>query len=130
LHRQPTAKEQLEWVTEPGFDASGLDLSAANALGKALSHLETVRFTQYDGEIPAFTGLLRPRLTATVKLDETEPVHVLRIGHPASQGLIYAAEGTSSAGPVFLLPAPAWDSLIQSGERFEPFPKDVFAPAR
>ena len=130
MHRQPTTKEQLEWINEPGSDATGIDLSAANALGKALSHLETVRFTQYDGEIPAYTGLLRPRLTATVKLDEAESVRVLRIGHPASPGLIFAAEGESSSGPIFLLPATAWDSLIQSGERFEPFPKDVFAPAR
>jgi hypothetical protein len=130
VHRQATAKEQLEWINEPGSDASGIDLSAANALGKALSHLETVRFTQYEGEIPAFTGLLNPRLTATIKLDENEAIRVLRIGHPASPGVTFAAEGTSSSGPVFLVPAPAWDSLIQSGERFAPFPTNVFAPAR
>jgi Domain of unknown function (DUF4340) len=130
VHRQPTAKGQLEWVAEPGSDANGIDLSAASALTKALSHLETVHFTQYDGEIPAFTGLTRPRLTATVKLEESQPARVLRIGHAASPGLIYAAEGTADSGPVFLLPGPSWDSLIRSGERFEPFPKDVFAPAR
>ena len=129
VHRQPTAKGQLEWVDQPGFDANGIDLSAANALGKVLAHLETVRFTQYDGEIPAYTGLLRPRLTVTVKLGENEPERVVRIGHAASAGLMYAALGTSDSGPVFLLPSPAWDSLIQSGERFAEFPKDVFAPA-
>lgn len=129
LHRQPTAKEPLEWVDQPGSDSRGIDLSAASALAKALSHLETVRFTQYNGEIAAFTGLLRPRLTATVRFEENQPVRVLRIGHAAAPGLIYAAEGTTDSGPVFLLPAPSWDSLIQSGERFEPFPKDVFAPA-
>ena len=129
-HRQPTAKGQLEWVNEPGVDATGIDLSAAGALVKALSHLETVRFTQYDGEIPAYTGLIHPRLTATVKFEENQPVRVLRIGHAASPGLIYAAEGTADSGPVFLLPAPSWDSLIRSGEQLVDFPANVFAPAR
>jgi hypothetical protein len=130
VHRQPTAKGQLEWVEEPGSDAQGIDLSAASALAKALSHLETVHFTQYAGEIPAVTGLVSPRFIATVKLEDNQPARVLRIGHAASPGLIYAAEGTADSGPVFLLPAPSWDSLIRSGERFNSFPKDVFAPAR
>jgi hypothetical protein len=44
-------------------------------------------------------------------------------------GFLYAAEGTSSSGPVFLLANLAWDALIASGERFDPLPADVFAPA-
>ncbi len=130
LHRQPTAKGQLDWVPEPASGAAGLDISAVSALGKALSHLETVRYLQYGGEIPTFTGLLRPRFTATVKFDDNTPDRVLRIGHDTGSGLIFAAEGTTDSGPVFLLPAASWASLIQSGEQFPPLPKDLFAPAR
>ena len=32
------------------------------------------------------------------------------------------------SGAVFLLPAAAWDALIQSGEKFNPLPANVFAP--
>ena len=52
-----------------------------------------------------------------------------RIGDPASDGLVFAAEGSGRSGPVFLLPAMSWNALIQSGERFEPLPDNVFAPA-
>ena len=127
-HRQPTAKGQLEWVEETSTDARGIDLSAANALADAVSHLETVRYVQYDGEIQPFTGLTHPRLTVTVKLGANEPDRIIRVGHAASPGLIYAAEGMSLNGPVFLLPAGSWDALIKSGQRLPPFPDDVFAP--
>ncbi len=129
LHRPTTAKGQVEWIEEPGSDAKGIDLSSANALAAALSHLETIRFAQYDGEIQAYTGLLRPRFTVAVKVGENQPDRVVRIGHAAAPDLIYAAEGKAESGPVFLLPAGAWDSFIQSGERFDPLPKDVFTPA-
>ncbi len=128
-HRQPATKGQLEWVDEPGTDSSGIDLSAAGALARALSHLEAARYAQYDGEIQPFTGLVHPRLTAAVKLGDNEPDRIIRIGHAAAPGLIFAAEGTSPRGPVFLLPAGSWEALIQSGQRLSPLPNDVFAPA-
>ena len=127
-HRQPTAKGQLEWIDEPGSDSGGIDLSAAGPLVKALAHLETTRYSQYEGEIEPFTGLVKPRLTVAVKLGENEPDRVVRIGFAAAPGLIYAALGTSPSGPVFLLPSVSWDAFIQSGERLPPIPKDVFAP--
>jgi Domain of unknown function (DUF4340) len=127
--RTPTAKGQSEWVDEPNSDASGLDQSRISALVKALSQLETTRFVQYDGAIEPYTGLHRPRLTAEVMLSAAEPTRVLRIGYPTNDGHVFAAEGTSGAGPVFLLPGAAWDALIQSGERFAPLPANVFAPA-
>ena len=127
IARRPT-KGQLEWVDEPGTDARGIDLSAVGALAEAVSHLETVRFLQYDGEIQPYTGLIHPRLTVAVKLGANEPDRIIRVGHAASPGLIYAAEGMSLNGPVFLLPAGSWDALIKSGQRLPPFPDDVFAP--
>jgi hypothetical protein len=84
---------------------------------------------QYDGEIPPYTGLHNPRLTVEVVLSAVEPTRILRIGYATNEGHVFAAEGTSGAGPVFLLPAGAWDALIQSGERFNPLPANVFAPA-
>ena len=96
-HRPPAAKGQLEWVDEPGTDASGIDLSAAGALAKALSHLEAVRYAQYDGEIQPFTGLAHPRLTAAVKLGDNEPDRIIRIGHPAAPGLDLCCPGDVSA---------------------------------
>jgi hypothetical protein len=122
-------KGQTEWINEPGSDAAGIDQSRVQPLVKALSQLETLRFLQYDDEIPPGTGLLRPRLTVEVELGSPAATRVLRIGYPAMDGFLYAAEGTSSSGPVFLLANLAWDALIASGERFDPLPADVFAPA-
>ena len=87
-----------------------------------------IRFVQYDGEIQPYTGLYRPRLTVEVMLSSAEPTRVRQIGDPTGDGHVFAAEGTSGSGPVFLLPAGAWDALIQSGERFNPLPANVFAP--
>ena len=127
--RTETAKGQPEWVSEPGSDAGGIDLSRATALVTALSHLETSRYAQYSGDIEPFTGLTRPRLTIEVKLGPDEEPRVLRIGDPTVDGQVLAAEGSARSGPVFLLPAPSWNALIESGERFEPLPENVFAPA-
>ena len=104
-HRSQSPKGQPDWVDEPGFDATGIDQSRVSALVKALSQLEAVRFVQYDGEIPPYTGLHRPRLTVEVMLSAVEPTRVLRIGYPTNEGHVFAAEGTSGTGPVFLLPA-------------------------
>jgi hypothetical protein len=127
--RAHAAKGQLEWVNEPGSDAAGIDQSRIMHLVKALSQLETLRFVQYDGEIPPATGLLRPRLTVQVELGSPAAARVLRIGYPTNDGYVFAAEGTASSGPVFLLTGVAWDALIASGERFNPLPVNVFAPA-
>jgi hypothetical protein len=127
--RSQATKGQTQWVDEPGSDAAGIDQSRITPLVKALSQLETLRFLQYDGEIPPATGLLRPRLTVEVEQDPPAATRVLRIGYPTNDGYVLAAEGTSSSGPVFLLASVAWDALIASGERSSPLPANVFAPA-
>jgi hypothetical protein len=129
-HRAASPAGQLEWVDEPGFDAKGIDVSGIGPLVKALSHLETLRYLQYEGAIPAHTGLLRPRLVVEVELGKDESARKLRIGHTANGAVVFAAEGTADSGPVFVLPARSWDTLISSGERYPPFPKNVFAPTR
>jgi len=122
-------KGQPEWVDEPNQDTRGIDLSMTGALVNGMSQLQTPRFTQYEGLIPAYTGLLRPRLVVEISLGREEPPSALRIGDTVGE-LIFGAEGTASSGPVFLLPATAWDALIMSGERFDTLPANVFAPAR
>jgi hypothetical protein len=129
-HRVPSPKGQLEWVDEPNFDARGIDVSSIAALVRALSHLETLRYLQYDGEIPAHTGLHRPRLVIDVDLGKDEPARKLRIGNTANGAVVFATGGTGDSGPVFVLPATSWDNLIKSGERYPPFPENVFAPSR
>ena len=58
-----------------------------------------------------------------------QPPRVLRIGDPTNDGWSSPPKGRPGSGPVFLLPALAWNALIESGERFEPLPENVFAPA-
>src|SRR5262249_9896436 len=104
--------------------------SSATALVKALSHLETIRFLQYSGDIPPFTGLTRPRLVVEVDLGPETAPRIVRIGDSTSTGLVYAAEGSAQSGSVFFLPAGSWNALISSGEGSEPLPTNVFAPAQ
>ena len=94
-----------------------------------MAQLQTTRFTQYEGPIPSYTGLLRPRLVVEVSLGQEETPRVLRIGDTISE-MVFAAEGTARSGPVFFLPARAWDALIKSGERLHTLPTNVFAPAQ
>jgi hypothetical protein len=129
-HRPPQARGQVEWVPEPGTDAEGIDLSRIGSLVQTLSRLETTRFIQYEGPIPPDTGLARPRLTVEVTLGAKDPKQVVRIGSNSDDGNVCAATGTGSSGAVFFLPAPPWNELIRSGERFPPLPDDVFAPAQ
>jgi hypothetical protein len=128
-YRTPEKRGQIEWVPEPGSDIEGIDLSRIGSLVQTLSQLQTLRFIQYEGAIPADTGLLRPRLKVEVTLGAKDPVQILRIGDNAGDGLVCAATNTGLSGPAFLLPGPSWNELIRAGERFAPLPDDVFAPA-
>jgi len=127
--RSQPPKGQPEWVDEPNSDARGVDLSLTGALVNGMAQLQTLRFSQYEGPIPSYTGLLRPKLVVEVSLGREEPPRILRIGDTFNE-MIFAAEGTARSGPVFFLPAKAWDALIKSGERFDTLPANVFAPAR
>jgi hypothetical protein len=130
LRRRPTAtRGQVEWVPEPGTDADRIDLSRISALVRTMSQLQTARFLQYDGELPIVAGLSHPRFRVEVSFGDKDPDQVLRIGAPTDDGNVCGAVGTGESGPAFLLPAPPWNELIQSGERYDPIPDDPFAPA-
>ena len=55
------------------------------------------------------------------------PPQVLRIGNAQGE-MVFAATGTSNEGPVFVLPATAWNALIESITLPEEIPANVFAP--
>jgi hypothetical protein len=117
-----------DWTAQSGTDMRGIDLSRFNELVKRLAELRTVRFYQYQGPIPEGTGLLAPRLVLELGTGDGKPPHVLRIGESLRDGLAFAATGTASSGPVFFLPAPAWEALIQSATPPREIPDDPFAP--
>jgi len=117
------------WKPEPGTltDTSGIDLSRFNDLVKQLAELRTSRFLQYSGPIPLATGLARPKLTVELGSEPGKPPHVLRIGETYG-GLVAAAAGAADTGPVFLLPAAAWNALIPSAVAAGDIPANPFAP--
>ncbi len=117
---------KTEWTPEPGIDTSDIDLSRFNDLVKQLAELRTSRFVQYNGPIAAATGLARPRLIVELGDDSGKPAHVLRIGE-TNGGLVLAATGTSPTGPVFVLPAAAWNAFIP-GPGTGDLPASPFAP--
>jgi hypothetical protein len=123
----PTGKPN-DWSAEPGTDMSGIDLSRFNGLVQQLGELQTPRFYQYKGPIPEETGLSQPRLVLEVYRSDGKPPSTLRIGNTNPQGLVYSATGTNDEGPVFFLPAAAWDALIQSLDVWGEIPRDPFAP--
>ncbi len=127
-HRPPQTRGQVEWVPEDGSDIAGIDLSRIGSLVTTMSRLETLRFIQYEGEIPVDTGLAHPRLKVELTLGPKDPIQVLRIGNNSDDGNVCAATGTGSSGPAFFLPGPPWNELIRSGEKLPPLPDDVFAP--
>jgi hypothetical protein len=117
-----------DWSPLPGTDVRGLDLSRFDDLLNQMAQLRTTRFYQYGGPIPPCTGLLDPRLVIELGTGDGKPAHVLRVGESLRDGLAFAATGTGVSGPVFYLPAPAWDALIQSATPAGELPDNVFSP--
>ena len=122
-HRPPQTRGQVEWVPEPGSDAEGIDLSRIGSLVATMSQLETLRFIQYDGELPADTGLAHPRLKVEVTLGPKDPTQVLRIGNNADDGDRLRGHGHRLLGAGV---PPARPPL----ERADPLRREVPAPAR
>ncbi|MDR3618177.1 MAG: DUF4340 domain-containing protein [Paludisphaera borealis] len=126
---QPTG-QPTDWSPEPGTSAQGIDLSRFNDLAIHLSQLHAVRFAQYEGPIPTDSGLAEPRLKIEIGFGAGKPPSVVRLGSPTRDGFVLATTGDGATGPVFLLPGPAWEALIEPGTEGSsaPLPADVFAP--
>jgi hypothetical protein len=124
--RLPPRGEPSDWRPEPGTDARGVDLSRFNALIVQLAQLRATRFLQYAGPISPATGLLRPRLTVEVHWGDGPP-SLLRLGSDSGR-MLPAASGDADSGPVFLLPAAAWEALIGALGAPDALPDEVFNP--
>jgi hypothetical protein len=124
----PPGKD-VRWVPEDAAAASGFDASRLPALVKTLSDLNTPRFLQYTGPIPALTGLDEPRLSIEVHLAEGG-TGFLRVGRSTDQQTYAttAKEGEAS-GPVFWLTGPAWPELLRYVPGGATLPDELFAPA-
>lgn len=122
---QPTGSP-ADWRPEPGTDASKIDMSRFNDLVAHLAQLRSPRFFQYDGPFPVMAGLARPRLVIAFDTADGK-TQTLRLGATLG-GMVLAATGGESSGPIFLLPANAWDALIQMLSPAGELPDDVFAP--
>ena len=124
--------DATDWSPEAGTSAQGVDLSRFNDLVKALSQLRTPGFLQYEGPFPESTGLAEPRLVVEVGFDGDQPPRRVRFGKSTETGWIYAAAGDDDArsGPVFMMPAAAWEALIPQADQGAPaLPSNVFAPS-
>jgi hypothetical protein len=127
--QEAPAGKEMRWVAEDNAAASGFDASRLPVLVQALANLNTPRFLQYAGPIPAVTGLNDPPLSIEVHLASGGP-NILRIGRSVDQQTYAttAKEGETS-GPVFLLTGPAWPDLVRYVPGGMTLPDDVFAPA-
>jgi hypothetical protein len=126
--QEAPAGKAVRWVPEDPALASGFDGSRIPALIQALSNLNTPRFVQYSGPIPAVTGLDDPLLVIEVHLPG-EGKGFLRIGRTADQQT-YATtvKDGESSGPVFILTGPAWSDLVRYVPGGATLPDDYFAP--
>jgi hypothetical protein len=118
-----------DWIDESGLPMTGFDMTVVSPLVSHLGQLRTNRFIQYRGVIPKVAGLEPPRLQVEVTVRDDPSPKILRIGATRNDGTVFAALGTGSSGPVFDLPAEAWNGLIESLGRLGRLPDDVFSPA-
>jgi hypothetical protein len=125
---RPTG-QPTDWTPEPGTSIQGVDLSRFGDLVAHLADLHAARFVQYEGPIPASAGLAPPRLAVEVGFGPGKPPSVLRLGAATDDGFVQAATGDGATGPVFLLPASAWEAMIEMGNGGPPaIPDEPFAP--
>lgn len=128
--RQPGASQTgTTWIPDPATDARGIDVARLPEMLSQTAQLQTIKFLQYDGVFPVNAGLTPPRLTIEFHLTGDPAPRILRIGNTREMELVHAATGGGDRGPVFFLPAAAWNQLVEAGSAEGNFPDDVFAPA-
>ena len=105
-----------------------------NTLLESLANLQAARFTQYDGPIPAATGLAAPAFEAVVTLDGEPLPRVVRLGAPgpqfAGEATRHAAASAEATGAVGLLAGPLWDLWAEPPARAGELPANPFVPAQ
>jgi hypothetical protein len=125
--QETPAGKGFRWVPEQGSDAAGFDVSRVDSLFASLASLNTPKFLQYSGPIPAATGLQDPRLVIEVHQGDDREPRVLRIGQTTDTEAI-ATTASGASGPVFLLTGPAWSDLARHVPGGAGLPEDVFTP--
>ena len=97
-----------EWQPDEGSDASGVSPERINDLLGAVSGLTAARFAQYDGKIPAETGLEPPLVTIEIHTVDRDVTHRLRLGKPAGENQRYATTASGDSGPVAVIAEAPW----------------------
>ena len=119
------------WQIAPGYDPFGFDLARIDSLIKSLAELKTPRFLQYDGPLPASSGLDHPRLTIRVDIETPAKMirQTLRIGNNLSEDVSKATNSSRGEGPVFILPLSAVaKELLKTPPRRDDLPDPIFTP--
>jgi hypothetical protein len=126
--QEALAGKPPRWVPQDDAATAGFDASRLPTLVETLANLNTPRFLQYSGPIPALTGLDDPRLVIEAHLTDGG-TSFLRIGRTADQQT-YATtlKDGERSGPVFILTGPAWPDLVRYVPGGATLPDDVFAP--
>lgn len=113
----PDAKEaEPDWSLADPPPGLKLDQSQLKPLAKMLSRLQTFRFTQHAGPIPAETGLFPAKLEVEVQPTGQVRPRVLRIGRTTPEGYLYATTEETPSGAVFLLPLSNWSTWLKLPE--------------
>jgi hypothetical protein len=129
LRRPGSSQAAATWMPDPATDTRGIDVARLPEMLSRTAQLQTIRFLQYEGVFPVSAGLTPPRLTIEIHLVGDPSPRILRIGNTREGEFVHGATGDGDRGPVFFLPAAAWNQLVESGDPMGPFPDDVFAPA-
>ena len=125
LERGPSP---TSWQPGPGADLSGFDLARANPLIQELSHLNALRFAQYEGPFPAGSGLKPPAFSAQVTLEGDPTPRELHLGAEAPGPLPgrFATTSTVPGGLLAILPDAGWSAWATPPARPDDLPADVF----
>jgi hypothetical protein len=126
--REPRPNGPPQWRPEAGIQVTGFDFNKFNALVGSLANLQTPRFVQYDGPLPASAGFDHPQLAIEVVLERNLGTHTLRLGNNLTKDEVAATTATGTTGPVFTVVGPAWTELFRSPRPSYELPEDVFAP--
>jgi hypothetical protein len=101
-----------EWQPDEGSDAVGIAPERINDLLGAVSGLTAARFAQYDGKIPAETGLEPPLVTIEIHTVDRDVTHRLRLGKPAGENQRFATTASGDSGPVAVIAEAPWASWV------------------
>jgi hypothetical protein len=118
------------WKPDAGLNAAGFDVSRVPSLVRDLARLNTPKYVQYTGIFPPESGLDSPALTIEIQLGGEKKPRILRVGARSAEGPMQATLVSGSAGPIFLLPGPAWAELARSPKIPESTPKKPDEPVK